>query len=165
METSFKAVVIDDELDGRNIISILLSKFFPEIDIAGQAEDIRSGIELIRNIQPDIIFLDIEMPDGNAFDLISGCPEEAGNIILVTGHDHYAIRAIKTDVLDYLLKPVDKKEFVTAVRKALDRKKKDQYNTSFFPALLEEVRKQSKIRKTRIPTLQGFILGSVDSYY
>lgn len=161
METSFKAVIIDDEADGRNIISLLLTANFPGIRIAGQAEDVRSGIELIENTRPDMIFLDIEMPDGNAFDLISGCPDRIDNVILVTGYDHYAIKAIKSSVIDYLLKPVDKKEFVAAVEKAIGRKKKEQYAMSSIPALLEEVRK-SGIRKTRIPTLQGFILVNVD---
>lgn len=156
MESLIQAVVIDDEADGRNMIALLLAQLFPDINMAGAAVSVRSGIELIRTVKPGLIFLDVEMPDGSGFDLLAACPGLRADIIMVTGHDHYALKAIKASVLDYLLKPVDKKEFTAAVVKALSRKPENML--ADLPALLEAVSKQREIiRKVRIPTINGFL--------
>src|SRR4051812_25283588 len=108
---SYKVVIIDDESDGRNIISLLLEQLFPDLKVIGQAENVAQGRDLIISKRPDLIFLDVEMPDGNAFDLLTGIGSISAAIILVTAYDQYAIKAIKASVLDYLLKPVNKEEF------------------------------------------------------
>lgn len=162
METpSIKAVIIDDEPDGRNIIIHLLTTFFPDIQISGQAEGVEDGISLIASIKPDVIFLDVEMRDGNAFDLLSSCGNWTGQVILITAYDHYAIKAIKASVLDYILKPVDEDEFINAVNKALDKKK--DMNTTNHHAVLSDLYKHITVRKTRVPTLNGFSLISIDN--
>jgi two-component system LytT family response regulator len=154
-----RAVIIDDETDGRNIVSFLLKQFFPEITLIGQAGNVTEGAVLIQSSKPDLVFLDVEMPDGNAFDLLSACPAWQGQVILITAHDHYAIKAIKASVLDYLLKPVDEEEFVNAVNKAIKRRRQGE---DVNPALLLDVYKHLMIRKVRIPTLNGFTLISID---
>lgn len=160
MEMPFrKAVIIDDEADGRNMIALLLAQFFPGIELAGQAENITQGHALISTTHPDLIFLDIEMPDGNAFDLLSLYNPLPADVILVTAYDHYAIKAIKSAVLDYLLKPVNKEEFIAAVNKALMKRKQEHNNLS---ELLLSVQKHLVVRKIRIATLNGFMLANVD---
>lgn len=157
MEHIFKAVVIDDEADGRDIIILLLGRLFPGIVLAGEADSVAAGIDLVQHTLPDIVFLDVQMPDGNAFDLLEACGDRTGSVILVTAYDHYAIQGIKASVADYLLKPVNKEEFREAVDKVL---KKERHTD--MRELLDEVRRISGIRKVRIPTLQGFILADVD---
>lgn len=154
-----KAVIVDDETDGRNIVSFLLKQFFPQITLIGQAQNVAEGISLVRSSEPDLVFLDVEMPDGNAFDLLSACTAWKGQVILVTAYDHYAIKAIKASVLDYLLKPVDEEEFINAVNKAL---KSREQGEGANPALLLDVYKHLMVRKIRIPTLSGFMVVNVD---
>lgn len=160
METSCKAVIIDDETDGRNVVALLLKELFPEVLLAGEAGNVADGLGLIRTTKPDLIFLDVEMPDGNAFDLLSSCHGLQAQVILVTAFDTYAVKAIKASVLDYLLKPVNRNELREAVNKALARKKHEQLTD--LPALLMSMQQHLMIRKIRIPTLSGFSLATVD---
>lgn len=160
MNPSFlNATIIDDEADGRNIIHFLLQQFFPQITVSGQAGNVAEGISLVRSARPDLLFLDIEMPDGNAFDLLAACANSLPRVVLVTAHDHYALKAIKASVLDYLLKPVDETEFVQAVHKAL---KMDVAERNQHAASLSELYRHLMIRKVRIPTVNGFSLVNVD---
>ncbi len=161
MEPFTKVIIIDDEPDGRNIIALLLEQNFPTLYLAGQAENVAEGINLIRNLKPDLIFLDVEMPDGTAFDLLEACNSLSMNVILVTAHNHYAIKAIKASVLDYLLKPVNREDFITAVNHALGKTKRGN-DTPDLTAMLESVNRHLKIRKIRIPTLNGFSLVNAD---
>jgi two-component system, LytTR family, response regulator len=160
MEPLIKAVIIDDEADGRNILALLLEQHFPFLQLNGFAENVMKGVKLVREVKPDLIFLDIEMPDGTGFDLLSTCSDIQSHVILVTAHNHYALKAIKASVLDYLLKPVNREEFIVAVNKALNKyKKEDKTDLSL---LLESVNRHLTIRKVRIPTLSGFSLVNAD---
>lgn len=160
MEPLIKIVIIDDEADGRNIIALLLEQHFPFLQLKGYAENVTEGLKLIKEVKPDLIFLDVEMPDGTGFDLLSACNGLQPQVILVTAHNHYALTAIKASVLDYLLKPVSREEFITAVNKALNRYKQEEKTD--LSVLLESVNRHLKIRKVRIPTLSGFSLVNAD---
>lgn len=156
-----KVVIIDDEADGRNILALLLEQHFPALQFSGFAENVAEGVKFIRKVKPDIIFLDVEMPDGTGFDLLSACSGIQSHVILVTAYNHYAIKAIKASVLDYLLKPVNRPEFIAAVNKALERNASIDSPTG-ITALLESINKHLKVRKIRIPTLHGFSLVNAD---
>lgn len=161
MEPNYKKVIIiDDEADGRDIIALLLEQNFPDLQLDGSADGVSSGLALISRVQPDIIFLDVEMPDGKAFDLLQACPGLQAAVILVTAYDQYALQAIKASVLDYLLKPVSRDEFVQAVHKAL--KTRHTGKVPDWSALLENVNRHLTVRKIRIPTLNGFSLVNTD---
>lgn len=112
-----KTVIIDDERHSRNLLRKMLLDFCDGVTITGEAKDVRSGIELLRKVQPDIVFLDIEMSDGNGFDVLNAFDDLEINVIFVTGYDHYAIKAIKYAAMDYLLKPVDLEELQLAIDK------------------------------------------------
>lgn len=113
-----KAVIIEDEKRNSVQLRSLLQKNCPQIAIVGEGADADSGRRLINNLQPDLVFLDIQLPGKSGFDMLS----EIGNcnfeVIFVSGFDTYGIQAIKFSALDYLLKPVKPKELVEAVRKA-----------------------------------------------
>jgi len=112
------AILIDDESTVRNTIRSLLSEYFPDIAILATAGSIAEGYETIVKHKPDLVFLDIELPDGTGFDLLKKFPQVSFKIIFVTGHHEYVLDAIKVSALDYVLKPVDTDDFCQAVRKA-----------------------------------------------
>ncbi|MEO6228804.1 MAG: LytTR family DNA-binding domain-containing protein [Ferruginibacter sp.] len=112
-----EAIIIDDELNNINSLQNLLTKFCPQINITGTATNAKTGFELIKKINPQLAFLDIEMPFGNAFDLLNRLQEIRFEIIFVTAFDQYAIKAFKYAAIDYLLKPINIDELIKAVDK------------------------------------------------
>ncbi|MBN2273159.1 MAG: response regulator transcription factor [Bacteroidales bacterium] len=112
-----KVVIIDDDTRIINVISNLLSSGFPDIEINATAGDIESGYRAIIEHCPDLLFLDINLPDGTGFDLLQKLETVDFKIIFVTAFEEYALQAIKVSALDYILKPVDAEELYKAVSK------------------------------------------------
>ncbi len=112
------SVIIEDELNAREMLRQLLAKHCPNVSVIGEASDVASGIECITRHRPDIVFLDIEMPDGTGFDLITKLPVIDFNIIFTTAYSSYAIKAFKYSATHYLLKPIIPEELVEAVEMA-----------------------------------------------
>jgi two-component system, LytTR family, response regulator len=112
-----KALIIDDESKGIEILKVLIKNHCPVVNIVGWAEEVDEGIELINSLQPDLIFLDIEMSGETGFDLLSRVKPYKFQVIFVTAHGEYAVRAFRYSVSDYLLKPVDIHELKEAVNK------------------------------------------------
>ncbi|MFY0625048.1 MAG: response regulator transcription factor [Reichenbachiella sp.] len=113
-----RAVLIDDDSNVRENMRALLGIYAKHIDIVAEADGVKSGISCIKEHQPDIVFLDVEMTDGTGFDLLSLYGPPDFKVIFATGHDAFAIKAFKFSAIDYLLKPVDPDELVNAVKKA-----------------------------------------------
>jgi two-component system LytT family response regulator len=101
-----KACIIDDEANSREVLELMIKETHPDIDIAGTAGNIQDAASLVRKIQPDILFLDIEMPGGSGFELVKQLKEPLPEIIFCTAYGHYAIKAIECSALGYLMKPV-----------------------------------------------------------
>ncbi|MBL7882574.1 MAG: response regulator transcription factor [Bacteroidia bacterium] len=119
-----KAIIIDDERLARQELKNLLT-IYPEIAIVGEANNAETAIESIKQLKPDVIFLDIQMPGKNGFELledISGVPE----VVFVTAYDEYAIRAFEVNALDYLLKPVQPNRLAETVKKILNKDVSDK---------------------------------------
>jgi two-component system LytT family response regulator len=113
-----RAIVIDD-IDAIRIKNIEVIKAnCPNIAIIGQANSVESGVALIKQIIPDIVFLDVEMPDGTGFDLLQKLKPIQFKVIFITGYEDFAIRAFRFSAIDYLLKPLDPNDLVEAVNKA-----------------------------------------------
>lgn len=112
-----KAVIVDDEKKARELLRLMLEENCPNVKVAGAASNVQDAYHLIKTLLPDIVFLDIEMTGGGGFDLLKKFQTINFAIIFVTAYDKYAIRAIKFSALDYLLKPVDEKELVEALKK------------------------------------------------
>jgi two-component system LytT family response regulator len=122
-----KAILIDDERLARQELRSLLAPY-SEIQIVGEANNAETAIESIKQLKPDVIFLDIQMPGKNGFDLleeISGVPE----VVFVTAYDEYAIRAFEINALDYLLKPVQASRLAETVKKILNKETLDKSET------------------------------------
>ena len=131
-----KALIIDDERLARQELKSMLS-VYPEINIVGEAANAEQAIECIERLNPDVIFLDIQMPGKNGFELleeISGVPE----VVFVTAFDEYAIRAFEVNALDYLLKPVQPARLAETVKKILNKDNMDKLETSAPTYLLSD---------------------------
>lgn len=111
-------VVIDDELLALNLLAYLLDNFTSiQLKVVGKAMNLKDGITLIKNTNPDIVFLDIEMPDGNGMEILNQHFSQKTKIVVVTGHDNYAIDAINKSVVGFLLKPVNFPDLQNVIKK------------------------------------------------
>lgn len=117
MNKQIKAIIIDDEQDGRSVLMTLIKMYCPQIEIIGECSSGEQGLEMINELSPELVFLDIDMPGMNGFSLLKKIKEITFEVIFVTAHHHYALKAIKHSALDYLLKPVDKTELIQAIDK------------------------------------------------
>src|SRR5215212_7194681 len=117
----FKAIIIDDERDGREITALLLASLFPCIEVVDKCGGVSDGTRSIAIHEPDLMFLDIKMGDGSGFDLLARLPNLQSLVIFITAYDNFAIKAIKAAAFDYIPKPVDEDEFRNTVNKAIGR--------------------------------------------
>jgi len=116
-----QTVLVDDEIDSIRVLQRLLETYCPNVNIAGTASGVGTGVELIRESKPDLVLLDIEMSQGNAFDLLNQLMPLTFQVIFVTAFDNYAIRAFKYSAVDYLLKPVDIDDLRSAIARVRER--------------------------------------------
>lgn len=150
------AIIIDDDKMGRDALKILLKNYLPEVRLLGVADSVDSGSLLIQDLKPQLVFLDVEMPEKDGFALFGQFPAPDFQVIFVTAFDHYAIRALRLSALDYLLKPVDLEELESAVGKAMENL---AHPTS--PVLLEQaigLARQTALEKIAVPSANGFEL-------
>lgn len=119
MKTGINSLIIDDEVRSRSILRTMISRHCGNITISGEASNIDDALQLIKDVSPDIVFLDIELGLGTGFDLLGQLPEINFQTIFVTAYDSFAIKAIKWSAQDYLLKPVDPVELVASVNKTI----------------------------------------------
>jgi two-component system, LytTR family, response regulator len=123
-----QAVIVDDEMSNIENLTILLNKYCPKIAVAGSATNVDEGLLVIREVNPSILFLDIQMPDKGGFDLLKSITHHNFEVIFVTAYDQYAIQAIRFSAIDYLLKPVNINELVNAVDRAMINAEKKMQN-------------------------------------
>ena len=118
MSTSqISCVIIDDEENSIKVLSRFLQEYCPDVKILGTGNNVDTGIEAILEHNPQLVFLDIEMPLGSGFDLLEKIGTHKFHVVFITAYDHYAIQAIKGQAVDYILKPVDIDDLVSAVEK------------------------------------------------
>jgi two-component system LytT family response regulator len=150
-----RTLIVDDEPKNIRILRGLLQSYCPRVHIIGEADGFHKALELIDSLKPDLLFLDIEMPYGNAFDLLEKIMPVKFEIIFVTAFDEYALKAFKYSALDYLLKPVNIDELKTAVSKA--EQKLEQKNINSQLNNLISNFKKTELHKIALPLLEGLI--------
>ena len=150
-------VIIDDEERGRQYLSDILKDHCPHIQIVGTADSVGTAVFAIRESQPDIVFLDINMPRGSGFDVLEKVGDVKFEVIFTTAHDEYALQAIKVAATDYLLKPIDPDELIIAVSKANQNNREKAAWQSRFEDLLKQLSSNGN-QKVSFPTLTGAIL-------
>lgn len=109
-------VVVDDESEARQLVLALIERYAPFARLVGEAATALEGIRCINTHKPHAVLLDIEMPNGNAFDLLAAFPQRTFDVVYTTAHEHYAVQAIRTHPADYLLKPLDPEHFVPVLQ-------------------------------------------------
>jgi len=114
-----KAIIVDDEKNSRLVLSQFLSEHFCEIKIYAEAEDVQSAIAAIEKHKPDLVFLDIDLPDGTGFDILEKVNNKKFKVIFITAHEEYAIKAIKFSAFDYILKPINSQMIIETVSRVL----------------------------------------------
>jgi two-component system LytT family response regulator len=140
-----KALIIDDENRTRELIAKMIDSFGFEIQTYPIGENVQSGIKAIDELKPDIVFLDIQMPDGTGFDVLKSVKNKNFEVVFITAHEEFAIKAIKFSALDYLLKPIDPMELRAAVEKAI-KAVEDKKEESQFDALQNNIQPHQKKR-------------------
>jgi len=118
-QTMLRTIIIEDEEQKRLMLRQMLIEMRPDVEIVGEAIDVISGVKLIKKSKPDLVFLDIELPDGTGFDILEKVSGINFKIIFVTAYSEYAVRAFKFSAVDYLLKPVSVTELMEAIDKAV----------------------------------------------
>lgn len=150
----YKTIIVDDEKGCRDTLQSLLSKF-PEINIVAQASSIVGAQEYIEALNPHLVFLDIEMPGGNGFDLLENINSITFDIIFTTAFDQYAIKAIKYSALDYLLKPIDPDELTASIQRFATKKHDQSIINNQFKTLLSNINEESIHHKIAVPDGEG----------
>ena len=152
-----KAIIIDDEMHCLKTLGMLLKEYCPDVQVMEQCADAQTGLEAIKKFDPDLVFLDIEMPHMNGFEMLQQFSEIPFAVVFTTGYDQYAIKAFRFSALDYLLKPVEPKELIAAVHKIQGQKKLPEAEQ--FQMLLKKIQgKEHHFNKLALPTLGGFEL-------
>ncbi len=158
------AVLIDDDDNLRNGMKSLLARYAPDIKIIGEADSVESGTELLLGNPPQVVFLDIHLGDGSGFDLLEAVNQKGrlnSQIIFITAHEQYAIKAFRFSALDFLLKPVDPEELEKVLAKLKQVLDKND-NVAHIDLLLENIRKKvDNFKRIALSTSEGIHLFEV----
>ena len=153
---TLKAVVVEDETNSRETLINYIHKYCDGVEVVGEGADVKEGLAAIEKHSPDLVFLDVEMPFGNAFDLLEQIESPEFETIFVTAYSHYAIKALNYSASYYILKPIDIDELVAAVDKVKESKKNNDFalHTKVLVDNIKTVSNQQK--KVVLPVMDGF---------
>ncbi len=156
-----KTIIIEDEQKSREMLAAMIQKNCPDLEIVGLASNVNEGVTLIQTLKPELVFLDISMPDGSGFDLLEKVSGHKFELIFATASDQHAIRAIKFSACDYLLKPIDNEELKAAVDKVV-QKKKAMPNMENLQFLIQQLKKaDDNFQKITLPTGNAYEIVNV----
>ncbi len=163
MQPNLKTILVDDEPRGLNSLQKLLQLNCPDVEIIATSSNVDDAIEKIKELKPDLIFLDISMPFKNGFDLLNELKEFNFEVIFVTAHNQFMIEAFHFSAIDYLLKPVDDDLLIDAIKRAKKRilEKTGSKNIEAFLYNVQQ-RQTPQNMKLCIPSLKGFQVVELD---
>ena len=151
-----RSVIVEDELAAREVLKNYLSKYCPQVEVIGEAQNIKEVVPMLHELQPELVFLDVEMPFGNAFDVLEACKELQFETIFVTAFSEYSLKALNQSAAYYLLKPISIEELIIAVNKVHEH----LLNHEIFNRnkIIVENFRETKPEKQQVilPTLEGF---------
>ena len=150
------AIIIDDEDRGRIVLKQKLKAYCPQVEVLGEASTGEEGIGLIEKCDPRIVFLDIEMPRMDGFEMLHHIKHKKFHLIFTTAYDQYAIKAIKYAAFDYLLKPIDIAELQSAIQK-VEQHEINDHTTERLDTLEQNLSDQFHLHKIAIPTMEGLL--------
>ncbi len=149
-----KTIIVDDESGSRKVLRRYLTDYCPDVEIVAEAGDVAATVDLIRDNNPDLVFLDIEMPGGNGFELLTHFPNPQFQIIFVTAYQEYALRAFQISAMGYILKPVRIKILKEAVAKAKKHFDAERFREQ-LDVMQEALKKKDSASKLVISTNEG----------
>lgn len=150
------AIVIDDEINGRIALKQKLHDYCPTVKVVAEAENGREGIEMIQKHQPQLVFLDIEMPEMDGFAMLANIADKKFHLVFTTAYDQYAIKAIKYAAFDYLLKPIDIDELVMTIERLAGQPSAD-ITSKKLETLGQNLLTKPLLNKIAIPTSEGLL--------
>lgn len=157
-----KAILIDDEPDNVKLLGLQLKIYCPQVEVLAACTQSRDGLAQIKELQPDLVFLDIEMPVMNGFELLEAIGQISFQIIFVTAYDQFAVKAFRFSALDYLLKPIDARELQAAVAKAAANPQTDKRQLQLLKQQLHE-RERFLPDKIALPYQNGVIFTKIST--
>ncbi|MBO5957592.1 MAG: response regulator transcription factor [Bacteroidales bacterium] len=157
-----RCVIVEDEEMARKVLKSLLAQYCQDVMVCAEADDIVSGKNMIETFHPDLVFLDIEMPGGSGFKLLTSIEDKDFEVVFITAYEQFAIKAIRHDALDYILKPIDPKELVAAVEKVKEAKYKKTLKKQYDSLLKNLDPEQLVVRKISLSTADKIHLINVD---
>lgn len=151
-----RSVIVEDETAAREVLRSYLTKYCPQVEIVGEAQNSREAIPLLHELQPQLVFLDVEMPFGNAFDVLEACSTLTFETIFVTAFSDYSLKALNMSAAYYLLKPISIEELIVAVNKVHQEvMKKELFNRN--KVIVENFREpKPEKQQVILPTMEGF---------
>ena len=152
-----KALIIEDEHKSREMLFEILKKYYPQVAILGLAKNVSEAIELVEKTKPNLLFLDISMPDGSGFDVLEKTLNHHYDIIFTTATDKHALKAIKYSACDYLLKPIDLDELDTAIKRLEQKRASSLPNMENLQFLIQNLKRaDDNYSKITLPTGKAF---------
>ncbi|MVO10201.1 response regulator [Flavobacterium sp. TP390] len=151
-----RSIIVEDETAAREVLKNYLNKYCPQVEIIGEAANIKEAVPLLHELEPQLVFLDVEMPFGNAFDVLEACKDLQFETIFVTAFSEYSLKALNQSAAYYLLKPISIEELIVAVNKVQQQlAKHDLINRN---RVIVENFREPKPEKQQVilPTLEGF---------
>ncbi|MCE3225655.1 MAG: two component transcriptional regulator, LytTR family [Bacteroidetes bacterium] len=152
----YTTVIIEDEQQSIEYLKSMLKEVSQDINFVGAAQNLKDGVNLINEVNPDLVFLDIKLNSDTGFDVLDQVKDKSFNVIFTTAYEQYALKAIKFAAIDYLLKPIDKNELIEAVAKIKNRKDSLSLQKS-LSVFFENVNKPQK-QKIAISTVSSLIV-------
>jgi len=154
-------LIIDDDADSRLVLATYIRKNCSELILTGEARSVSDSILLINKEDPDLLILDISLPDGTAFDLLRQLPQKKFEVIFITAYDRYAIEAFKFSAIDYLLKPVSYTDLQEALQKVSERIAERYFKTHWVTLTHNLQNKDPYGKRLAIATAEGFIFTDI----
>lgn len=150
-----RTIIVEDEVAAQKALTSYLQKYCPAVEVIAIGNNGKEGIELIKQHQPQLVFLDVEMPFANAFDVLDACQDIPFQTIFLTAFSEYAIKALNMSASYYLLKPLNIEELITAVHKVQENIQKNHYfdHNQF---VIHNMHHQTAQQQLVLPTLEGF---------
>lgn len=149
-----RAIHIEDETRNIELLSSLVKEHCPDIDLVAHARNLPDAIQLVNEVQPDLVYLDIELNEGNAFDLLDSFSNIEFQVIFITAYNNYAVKAFRFNAVDYLLKPISIAELREATTKAVERIE-NRSGTEQLTKLLKQIRQETQTQKIGLPVSDG----------
>lgn len=157
-----KLIIVEDETRNRELLRKMVELYCPEVSLAGEAASVNEAVKLIKSTQPDIILMDIELHPDTCFDIFPQLDNLDFEIIFTTAYKDYAIDAIKVGALDYLLKPINKKELQPAIRKAVQKRIPGNNSNHELAQMLKTLKTPHISSKISLHTTEGIVYAAVD---